>query len=89
MEVLVNVVVYGPGCSNCRRLEAQARAALATLGQDAQVTKVTDLSAMVEAGVMRTPALGVNGVILLQGRVPEVAELSRILSAALPPAADG
>jgi small redox-active disulfide protein 2 len=84
----MEVVVYGPGCSNCRRLEAQTRAALTAIGQEAPVTKVTDLVAMAEAGVMRTPALAVNGAILLQGRIPEVAELSRIIAAALPPAAD-
>jgi small redox-active disulfide protein 2 len=84
----VEVVVYGPGCGNCRRLETQTREALTALGQDTGVTKVTDLVAMAEAGVMRTPALGVNGAILLQGRIPEVAELSRTIAAVLPPAAD-
>ncbi len=79
----MEVVVYGPGCSNCRRLEAQARAALAALGQEARVMKVTDFVAMADAGVMRTPALGVNGSIVLQGRVPEVAELSSIIASAL------
>ena len=79
----MEVVVYGPGCSNCRRLEAQAREALTALGQEALVTKVTDVSAMADAGVMRTPALSVNGTIVLQGRVPEVSELSSIIASAL------
>jgi small redox-active disulfide protein 2 len=79
----VDFVVYGPGCANCRRLEAQVREALTALGQEASVRKVTDLSAMVDAGVMRTPALGVNGRIVLQGRVPEIPELSSIIATAL------
>jgi small redox-active disulfide protein 2 len=79
----MELVVYGPGCGNCRRLEAQAREALTALGREAPVRKVTDLSAMVDAGVMRTPALGVNGRIVLQGRVPEIPELSSIIATAL------
>jgi small redox-active disulfide protein 2 len=79
----MEIVVYGPGCSNCRRLEAQARLAVAALGQEAAVTKVTDLSAMADAGVMRTPALGVDGAIVVQGRVPEVPELASIIASAL------
>lgn len=79
----MDVVIYGPGCGNCRRLEAQAREALTVLGQEAPVRKVTDLSAMADAGVMRTPALGVNGRIVLQGRIPEVPELSSIIATAL------
>lgn len=82
-EVKMEIVVYGPGCANCRRLEAQVRQAVATLGHEAAVTKVTDLPAMADAGVMRTPALGVNGAIVLQGRVPEVPELVSILASAL------
>jgi small redox-active disulfide protein 2 len=84
----VDVVVYGPGCSNCRRLETQARAALAALGRDITVRKITDLASMTDAGVMRTPALGVNGTVVLQGRIPEVPELSRIIEAALAGAAE-
>jgi hypothetical protein len=47
------------------------------------ITKVTDLGAITDAGVMRTPALGVGDVLLFQGRVPEVAELMTILADAL------
>ncbi len=81
----MKIEVYGPGCANCRRLEANTRAALRTLGMEADVAKVEDIPAIAGAGVMRTPALGVDGRLLLQGRVPSAEELSGILEAAAAP----
>jgi len=79
----MDVRIYGPGCANCKRLEQRTREALATLGQPADVTKVEHLGEITDAGVMRTPALGIDGRIVLEGRVPGVAELTTIITAAL------
>ena len=79
----MDVRVYGPGCANCKRLEQRTREALAGLGQSADVTKVEQLGEITDAGVMRTPALGIDGRIVLQGRVPDVAELTTIIATAL------
>jgi small redox-active disulfide protein 2 len=75
----MKIDVYGPGCANCTRLEQQTREALAKLGLEAEVTKVDDLIAISDAGVLRTPALGIDGKLVLQGRVPGVQELSTII----------
>jgi small redox-active disulfide protein 2 len=75
----MKVDVYGPGCANCKRLERQTREALANTGYPAEVKKVEDAVTMVEAGVMRTPALAIDGNIVLQGRVPGVTELEYII----------
>ena len=78
----MRIEVYGPGCANCRRLEQQTREALAKLGQEAEITKVADVAAISEAGVLRTPALGIDGAVVLQGRVPGVTELEYIIKKA-------
>jgi small redox-active disulfide protein 2 len=72
--------VYGPGCANCERLERHTREAVAGLGRTIEITKVTDIVAIAEAGVMRTPALGVDASLLFQGRVPPVDELTTLLA---------
>ena len=72
--------VYGPGCANCRRLERNVREALNGLGRTADILKVTDLAAITNAGVIRTPALGADDALLFQGRVPEIAELMTIIA---------
>lgn len=82
----MRVIVYGPGCANCRRLAMNARAALDQLGLDGEITKIEDIRATAAAGVMRTPALSVDGRIATQGRVPspdELAEVFRTTVAAL------
>ena len=79
----MDVRVYGPGCANCKRLEQRTREALSKLGEPADVTKVEQLAEITGAGVMRTPALGIDGKIVLEGRVPDVAELTTIITTAL------
>ena len=77
--------VYGPGCANCERLERHTSEAVAGLGRTVEIRKVTDIGAIADAGVMRTPALGIDDRLLFQGRVPPVEELMTILADALPP----
>ena len=66
------VQVLGPGCPNCKKLLALAEQAVKETGVTAQVEKITDLNVIVGFGVMRTPALAVDGVVKIQGRVPKL-----------------
>jgi small redox-active disulfide protein 2 len=78
----VHVKILGPGCKNCRTLETRTHEALASLGLDAQVEKVTDIGAIAGYGVMSTPGLVVDETLLVSGRVPTTAEITTMLSAA-------
>lgn len=78
----MRIQVYGPGCARCRQLEASTREALAALGEVVEVEKVEDIASMTDAGVLRTPALAVDGKLVLQGRVPGVRELVSIFTKA-------
>lgn len=80
---MLKIEVFGPGCRNCRRLFENAEKAVALLEVDAEVSKVEDMRAIAMAGVMTTPALGIDGKLLFQGRVPGPGELSELLDAAL------
>jgi protein-disulfide isomerase len=50
------------------------------LGMEFEVEKVTDMQAILRAGVMKTPALVVNGKVKVYGRVPTVDELKTMLA---------
>lgn len=76
------VKVLGPGCNNCKNLEKATRQALADLGLDATVEKVTDYPTIVGYGVMATPALVVDEKLVVSGRVPTAAEIGRLLTRA-------
>ncbi len=78
----MKIRVYGPGGVGCQQLQAVTLEALGGLHITAEVEKVQDVAAIAEAGVLRTPALAVDGKLVLQGRVPGVRELETILEKA-------
>lgn len=73
------IQVLGPGCGNCERLRQRTADAVAALGHDLPVSSVHDPEALLAHGVMRTPALVVDGRLLLSGRVPTATHLQELL----------
>jgi small redox-active disulfide protein 2 len=71
--------VLGPGCRNCKLLAENAEAAAKALGIEYTLEKVSDIEAIVKAGIMRTPGLLVDGKVILSGRVPSVEEIKALL----------
>ena len=49
------IKILGSGCTNCVNLERVTRQAVADLGIDAEIEKVTDYPAIIGYGVMSTP----------------------------------
>lgn len=77
----MKIQVLGPGCANCAALERRVRDSLDRLGMaDAQVDKVTDYAQIAAMGVMSTPGLAVDGVVVSSGRVPEPDEVDELLA---------
>jgi small redox-active disulfide protein 2 len=71
--------ILGSGCTKCHELAARTEAAAAELGLECGVEKVSDLKQIMGFGVMRTPALVVDGEVKVSGRVPSVEELKVML----------
>lgn len=76
---MVKVQILGIGCPKCKQLTANAALALKELGMDTAVEKVTDVKAIMNYGVMTTPALVVNGQVKLVGKVASVREIKDML----------
>jgi small redox-active disulfide protein 2 len=74
------VKILGPGCTNCQNLERATREAIAELGLDATVEKVTDYPTIAGYGVMSTPGLVVDEKVVVSGRVPKRAEIKLLLT---------
>ena len=77
---MTKIEILGTGCAKCARLYANVEQAVNDLGITAEVVKVEDLDAIVESGIMMTPALIINGEIVTEGRVPDVNEIKSILA---------
>ena len=72
--------IYGSGCAKCKQLTVHAEEAAQALGLSYELEKVTDVNSIIDAGVMRTPALAVDGEIVLEGKVSSVDEIKALLS---------
>lgn len=72
--------IYGSGCAKCKTLTANAEAAAQALGIDYEVEKITDMNDIIDAGVMHTPALAVDGEIVVEGKVPSTDDIRDLIS---------
>ena len=76
----MNIKILGSGCSKCKKLEENTRLAVKELGVDATVEKVSELSAIMGYGVMMTPALVINEVVISTGKILSPADIKAKLS---------
>ncbi len=72
--------VLGTGCPKCKKLAEQTEQAAEELGLDYELEKVTDINAIMQMGVMMTPALAVDGQVKVTGKVPSVDEIKQLIS---------
>jgi small redox-active disulfide protein 2 len=76
---IVDIKIFGSGCAKCVKLAENAEAAVGELGLDYSVEKVTDLAAIIDAGVLTTPALVIDGEVKSSGKVLDVEQLKTII----------
>jgi small redox-active disulfide protein 2 len=75
----MKIQIAGPGCPNCQNTERNVVNACAELDFTADISHVTNIADILDLGVMRTPAVVVDGEVVISGRVPTVSELKDIL----------
>jgi small redox-active disulfide protein 2 len=76
----MDIKILGTGCAKCKHLEQATREVVQNLGLDAEVSKVEDIMDIMGYGVATTPALVVDGKVVVKGRVPSKDEISRLLT---------
>ena len=79
---MLNIKILGPGCANCRKLEAVARDAATAANLQAEFVKLTDMKQIMNYDVLATPGLVINEKLVSSGRIPTVAEVQQWLLAA-------
>ncbi len=73
------IQVLGTGCPKCKKLAEVAETAARELNVDYMLEKVTDITKIIELGVMTTPALLVDGKLKVSGRVPAIGDVKKML----------
>ena len=73
------IQILGTGCAKCDNLTAVAEAAAKTTGEPYMIEKITDLRQIMAFGVMTTPALVIDGKVVVAGKVPSIDEVAKML----------
>jgi len=80
---MIIIKVLGPGCNNCKMVEANTRAALGYLGIQAEVEKITAYPEIMKWNILSTPGLVINNKVVCAGRIPDVDEITTWLTSEL------
>jgi small redox-active disulfide protein 2 len=78
-ERKMKIKVLGPGCKKCHETEKVVKAAVAEAGVTAEVEYVTDLAEIARHGIFSTPAVVIDGVVKVTGKIPSKGEVLRWL----------
>jgi small redox-active disulfide protein 2 len=76
---MVEIKILGTGCAKCAKLSENAEVAAKSLGIDYAMGKITDRNEIIEAGVMMTPVLMIDGEVKSSGRVLSPDEIKSLL----------
>jgi small redox-active disulfide protein 2 len=76
----MKIEILGTGCPKCKKLMQVAAEAAKELDSDAEIVKVDKINDIMNYGVMITPALAIDGVVKVSGRVPSKEEIMEWIS---------
>jgi small redox-active disulfide protein 2 len=76
------IEVLGPGCPRCHETYRVVRHVVDQAKLDCRVDKNESVARMVELGVLRTPAVALDGQVVLSGRIPKSDEVRQLLGLA-------
>ena len=72
----MKIEILGTGCPKCKKLYEISEEAVKELGISAEIIKVTDINKIIDYGVMVTPALVIDGDLMVAGKIPGKQEIT-------------
>lgn len=73
------IKVLGTGCAKCQSMTAVVKEVVSENNIDATIEKVEDIMEIMKFNVLSTPALVVDGVLTIKGRIPSKEEVLALL----------
>ena len=73
------IKILGTGCPKCITMTSIVKDVVAENDIDATVEKVEDIAEIIKYNIMTTPALVVDDVVTIKGRVPSKSEVLEII----------
>ena len=75
----MNIKVLGGGCCKCESLLEAVKEAVAEKGIEADIEYITEMTRIMEYGIMSTPALMVDNKVVSMGRVLKAKDVKKLL----------
>ena len=75
----MEIKVLGPGCPKCKALNKAVSETVSEMGISANIVKVEKMNEIVDAGVLLTPGLVINGKLKVFGKVPGKEDIKRYI----------
>lgn len=76
----MEIAVLGTGCSKCKALYERVKKVMDEMQSSATVKKIEDITEIMKFGVMSTPAIAIDGTVVMQGGLPRESEIREWLS---------
>lgn len=73
------IKVLGAGCKSCHEQFEHAKAAVRAMGLNMEVEYITDMEQVMGYGVMRMPAIVIDGKAVSMGKVLKADEVEKLL----------
>ncbi|MFH2037474.1 MAG: thioredoxin family protein [Candidatus Zixiibacteriota bacterium] len=71
------IEILGPGCAKCEKMYEAVSNVIKEMNLDCDLVKIKDIEVIMKYGVMMTPALVVDGVVKVFGKVPSNDEIKK------------
>lgn len=78
-STIKEIQVLGPGCAKCKSTFAVVDKVVKDSGLDVTLAKVDDIAEIMRYNIMSTPAIVVDGKVMMKGKVPSESEVRKIL----------
>ena len=75
----MQIQVLGSGCNTCKNLFELTQKALAELSMDDEVEYITDVSKIVEMGIMTSPVLAIDGKAVMEGSTTNIEKIKDLI----------
>lgn len=75
----MEIKVLGPGCSKCKTTYQVVEKVIKENNLDVKLTKGDDIMEMMNYNIMTTPAIVVDEVVKIKGKVPTESEVKELL----------
>ena len=76
------IEVLGPGCTRCKETYRVVQHVVEAAGIQVELVKEESYERMLALGVMSTPAVVVDGEVVVTGRIPKAQEVRELLGIA-------